>query len=89
MKQITELHHRILSFLDNIFKTLIHVSKQLSCQLEKPTLIRIPAKCSYVNPAYLANPAYTALHILHNPKIHGLSTQYSKLLDNNPTQARR
>ena len=39
----------------------------------------------YVNPAYLANPAYIALHIMHNFKTRGLSTQYSKDLNNNST----
>ena len=40
----------------------------------------------YVNPAYLANPAHVVLHILHNPKTHRLSTQYSKDLNNNSTE---
>ena len=43
-------------------------------------------KYVYVNPAYLVNPAHIALHILHNPKAHGLSTQYSKYFNDNSTE---
>ncbi len=89
MKQITELRHRILSFSLRYIQNTHTYIKAIIVPIRRTHTDKDAGKYVYVNPAYLANPAHIALHILHDPKTHRLSTQYSKHINNNSTWTRR